>query len=286
MAVSFRKYTYPNHIRLRLEDSAVIAGHKVESKSNIVAETAQQAVTGSITAIGIGISDLAVSQAFYSSAFDYSKGSKMSFGVWDEAIMMAKGGGPALIPMKFKNSKSVKNLPVKLTFHCPDPKTLQAKVISAGGKPVDRSPSATGAKEGTLYATDPDGYLLELIPGGKGIGLSSAGYGSSNLNQSAAFFSKLAGTTPGETIKQEAWDMTTVKTTKEMTLQFLDFRDDRNTKELPLKIVWGVSSIPGFKTTITQGGGTIQGGSTLGGMVGMAYSPIDKILIEINSGAR
>jgi hypothetical protein len=210
----------------------------------------------------------------------------MGFGVWDEAIMMAKGGGPALIPMKFKNTKPVKNLPVKLTFHCPDPKALQAKVISAGGKAVDKNPTTTGAKEGTMYATDPDGYLLELIPGGKGIGLSSAGYGVSNMNESALFFSKLAGTSPGQPVKTEAWDTVTVKTTKEMTLQFLNFRDDRNTKELPLKIVWGVSSIPGFKTTITQGGGTIAQGNSMGGIVGMAYSPSDKILIEINSGAR
>jgi lactoylglutathione lyase len=247
---------------------------------------APQAVTGSITAIGIGISDLTAAQKFYSTAFDYSKGSKMSFGVWDEAIMMTKGGGPALIPMKFKNPKPVKDLPVKLTFNCPDPRVLQAKVISAGGKAVDRDPTTTGAKHGTLYATDPDGYLLELIPGGKGIGLASAGYGSSNLNQSVAFFSKLAGTSPGQLVKNDAWDMATVTTSKAMTLQFLNFRDDRNTKELPLKIVWGVSSIPGFKTTIAESGGSIAQGSTLGGLVGMAYSPTDKILIEINSGAK
>jgi lactoylglutathione lyase len=248
--------------------------------------TSQQAVTGSITAIGIGISDLAAAQKFYSSAFDYSRGSKMSFGVWDEVIMMAKGGGPALIPMKFKNTKSVRDLPVKLSFNCPDPKTLQARVVSAGGKATDQDPTTTGAKAGTLYAKDPDGYLLELIPGAKGIGLASAGYGSSNLNQSAVFFSKLAGTSLGQTVKNEAWDQVTVTTSKAMTLQFLNFRDARNTKELPLKIVWGVSSIPGFKTTITASGGTIAQGSTLGGMVGMAYSPIDKILIEINSGAK
>jgi predicted enzyme related to lactoylglutathione lyase len=210
----------------------------------------------------------------------------MGFGVWDEAIMMAKGGGPALIPMKFKNNKPVKDLPVKLTFHCPDPKALQTRVVSAGGKAVDRNPKTTGAMAGTLYATDPDGYLLELIPGGKGIGLSSAAYGSSNLNESAAFFSKLAGTSPGSIVKHEAWDSITVTTKKAMTLQFLKLRDTRNTKELPLKIVWGVSSIPGFKTTITKNGGTIAQGSTLGGLVGMAYSPTDKILIEINTGAR
>ncbi|KAF2416991.1 hypothetical protein EJ08DRAFT_666570 [Tothia fuscella] len=266
---------------LPLSSCAVITASREGSGLDAAAP---QAVTGSITAIGIGISDLAAAQKFYSTAFDYSKGSKMSFGVWDEAIMMAKGGGPALIPMKFKNPKTVKDLPVKLSFNCPDPKALQTKVVAGGGKAVEKDAATTGAKEGTLYASDPDGYLLELIPGAKGIGLASAGYGVVNLNQSAAFFSKLAGTSPGEVVKKDAWDMVTVKTSKAMTLQFLNFRDGRNTKELPLKIVWGVPSIPGFKTTITEGGGTIAQGSSLGGMVGMAYSPTDKILIEINSG--
>lgn len=242
------------------------------------------AATGSITAIGIGTSNLSAAQKFYSTAFGYSRGTKLSFGVWDEAIMMPKGGGPALIPMKFSAAKETKNLPVKLGFHCPDPKALQAKIVSSGGKAVEKSALATGAKEGTLYATDPEGYLLELIPGDRGVGLSSAGYGSSNITQSASFWAQLAGTTATAQVKKEAWDMVTVPTRKAMTLQFLTMRDGRNTKNLPLKIVWGVGSMAGFKSTITSAGGKLEQGKSLGGIVGIAFDPVDQIIIEINQG--
>jgi predicted enzyme related to lactoylglutathione lyase len=216
----------------------------------------------------------------------------MSFSGWDEDIMTSRGGGPAIIPMKFKVSaqtpeRSVKDLPLKLQFSCPDAKALQSKIVAAGGTAVTTpTAAAAGQKEGTLYAKDIDGYLLELVPGGTGVGLTAVGYGSSNMTQSAAFFSRLAGTTPGQVVKTEAWDIITVPTKKKMSVQFLDFHDQRNTKKLPLKIVWGVSNISGFKSTIKDNGGSMvqQSLGALGAFVGLGYDAVDQIMIEINQG--
>lgn len=211
------------------------------------------------------------------------------FDTWTEDICV---GSPSFIPMKFKATaaapeRSVKNLPVRLTFRCPDPKSLQARVIKGGGTAVTSPKAAdTGLKEGTLYAKDPDGYLLELVPGGTGISLISMSYGSSNMTQSATFFGALFGTSPKQPQKVAAWDMVTVPTKRAFNIQFLNFHDERSTKHLPLKIVIAVPDITGFKTAITSRGGTIPKGgeSALGGAAAFGNDPVDQILIEINRG--
>jgi hypothetical protein len=198
-----------------------------------------------------------------------------------------------MIPMKFKISKdiperSTKNLPVKLTFTVANPTLLQNKIVAGGGSKVEGlTAAAAGVKEGTLYAKDPEGYLLELIPGGTSTTFTSIGYGSSNITASAAFFGKIAGSTPSVVVKNEAWDSITVSTKKPFKIQFIDFRDGRPTKKLPLKIVWGVPSIPGFKSTITAAGGALIPADKMGvmaAMVGLGYDSVDQIMIEINSG--
>ncbi|TID17380.1 hypothetical protein E6O75_ATG08126 [Venturia nashicola] len=215
----------------------------------------------------------------------------MSFSGWDEDILMPlSGGGPTLIPMKFKTGGSspitedrpVKNLPVKLTFTVPDAKAVVDKVVKAGGKAVT---DIKGGKTGALYAKDLDGYLLELIPGGA-MTFAGAGYGSSSPEKSATFYSKLAGTSPGPKTKAGAWDISTVPTKKKFYISFLNFKDGRPTKKLPLKIVWSVPSIPGFKKTITDGGGSLidKGLGVLGAFVGLGYDGVDQIMIEINTG--
>ncbi|KAF2402663.1 hypothetical protein EJ06DRAFT_305372 [Trichodelitschia bisporula] len=236
------------------------------------------ATTGTITAIGLGVNSLTASQSFYT-GLGYGKGSRMSFGGWDEIIMTPKTGtqGPAIIPMKFKPDRPTRDLPVKLTFASPDPAALLAKIVAAGGK-------AASGPEGALWAKDIDGYLLELVHGTTG--LVAAGYGSGNVSASAAFFAALAGTTPGSVTKRGTWDVAAVPTRKKMRLEFVAHHDGRPTAKLPLKIVWGVSSIPGFKSTITGAGGTLvtKGLGALGGMVGLAWDPVEQIMIEINSG--
>lgn len=193
-----------------------------------------------------------------------------------------------LIPMKFKSGgkspfpedRPVKNLPVKLTFTVPNAKAVVEKVIQAGGKAA----TDVKGKEGVLYAKDLDGYLLELIPGGS-MAFMGAGYGSSNPGKSASFFGKLAGTTPSPTVKEGAWDVTTVSK-KKFDLSFFDFKDGRSTKNLPLKIVWGATSIPGFKKQITENGGSLveKNLGVLAALVGLGYDAVDKIMIEVNPG--
>jgi hypothetical protein len=91
--------------------------------------TAPSAVTGNITAIGIGITSFAVSNKFYVDVFGFNKDSRLSFPTWDEDIMANKYGGPVLIPMRFKDERSVKDLPVKLLFAIPDAKATLAKLL-------------------------------------------------------------------------------------------------------------------------------------------------------------
>ncbi|TLD29899.1 VOC family protein [Venturia nashicola] len=244
--------------------------------------TAPSPVTGNVTAIGIGITSLDVSNKFYVSAFDFGKGSRMSFPTWEEDIMNPKNGGPALIPMKFKDERPVKNLPVKIQFAVPDPKATLARVVEAGGSAAEGMES----KEGTVWGKDPDGYLLELVPSSsaKGAVLTGIGYGSSDVAKSVAFFSSIAGTTPRAAVKAGAWDISTVPTKLGFDIQFLDFHDTRPTKSLPLKIVFGAATIDGFKSTITANGGSLikEIPAELSSIVGLGYDPVDAILMEVN----
>jgi predicted enzyme related to lactoylglutathione lyase len=206
----------------------------------------------------------------------------MSFPTWEEDIMSTTNGGPALIPMKFKDERPVKDLPVKLQFAVPDAKATLAKIVAAGGSIAE----GAGGQEGTLWGKDPDGYLLELVPSTsvKGATLTGVGYGSSNPAKSAAFFSNMAGTSSKAAIKAGAWDVTTVPTKLGFDIQFLDFHDKRPTKSLPLKIVFGASTIDGFKSTITANGGGLinEIPAGLDAIVGLGYDPVDGILMEVN----
>jgi predicted enzyme related to lactoylglutathione lyase len=245
-------------------------------------------VTGHVSAVGIGVSNLDSARRFYGT-FGYITCIRASFEPWSEDIC---AGSPSFIPMKFKSTldnplRSVKNLPVKLTFSCPNPKLLQERIAKISGSIVtDLSAESTGAKVGTLYAKDPDGYLFELVPGRGSISLTGVGYGSSNMSSAATFFSSLFATTPKQPQKLGAWDMVTVPTKRAFSVHFLDFHDERPTKRLPLKIVIAVPNIAGFKKTIQDGGGTIPkgGDSALGGAAAFGQDSVNQILIEINRG--
>lgn len=206
----------------------------------------------------------------------------MSFPTWDEDIMANKYGGPALIPMRFKDDRRVKDLPVKLRFAVPDAKATLAKIVAAGGSVAE----GAGGREGTLWGKDPDGYLLELVPSAsaKGPMLTGVGYGSSDAAKSAAFFSSLAGTSFSTAIKSGTWNVITVPTKPGFDIQFLDFHDKRPTRSLPLKIVFGASSIDGFKSTIKANGGGLINEIPAGleTIVGLGYDPVDGFLIEVN----
>lgn len=206
----------------------------------------------------------------------------MSFPTWEEDIMSTKNGGPALIPMKFKDERPVKDLPVKLQFAVLDPKATLARVVSAGGSAAE----GVKTKEGTVWGKDPDGYLLELVPSSsvKGAVLTGIGYGSSDVAKSADFFSKMVGTSPKAAVKVGAWDVSTVPTKPGFDIQFLDFHDKRPTKRLPLKIVFGATSIDGFKSTITTNGGSLvkEIPAELSTVVGLGLDPVDGILMEVN----
>lgn len=105
--------------------------------------------------------------------------------------MSTKNGGPAPIPMKFKDERPTKSLPVKLQFAVLDPKATLARVVSVGGSAAE----GVCSKEGTIWGKDPDGYLLELVPSStvKGAVLAGVGYGRSDAAKSAAFFSNNYG---------------------------------------------------------------------------------------------
>ncbi|KAE9962607.1 hypothetical protein BLS_000118 [Venturia inaequalis] len=187
--------------------------------------TAPSTVTRNVTAIGIGITSLDVSNKFYVSAHDFGKGSRMNFPTWEEDIMSTKNGGPAPIPMKFKDERSTKSLPVKLQFAVLDPKATLARVVSVGGSAAE----GVCSKEGTIWGKDPDGYLLELVPSSivKGAVLAGVGYGRSDAAKSAAFFSNNHG------------------------------RYDAQSSGQSTKIVSSAPSIDGLKDTIIANGGSL-----------------------------
>ncbi len=118
-----------------------------------------------LTAVGIGVSDLERSTAFYRDVLGMRKVRTFELDYMDE-VMLAHEGRNAVILMHYKDG-SVRNYrdnPVKLVFYVTDPAALAAKV-RADGLEVTHEPTPNAGLGGAVIclAKDPDGYVIELI---------------------------------------------------------------------------------------------------------------------------
>lgn len=118
-----------------------------------------------LTAVGIGVSDLARSADFYSRVLGMKETQRFHLDHMDE-IVLAHEGRNAVVLMHWTDG-SLPNYagnPVKLVFSVTDPAAL-AERIRAEGLEITQEPQAFPGLGGAIVclAKDPDGYVIELL---------------------------------------------------------------------------------------------------------------------------
>ena len=118
-----------------------------------------------LTAVGIGVSDLARSEAFYRDVLGMKRTGTFHLDYMDE-VMLAHEGRSAVVLMHYTDgsARNYQDNPVKLVFYVTDPAAIAAKVRAAGLE-VTREPAPIESLGGAVVclAKDPDGYVIELI---------------------------------------------------------------------------------------------------------------------------
>jgi predicted enzyme related to lactoylglutathione lyase len=186
---------------------------------------------------------------------------------------------------KDKIQRSVKDLPIKLTFSVPNVKKAQDQVVANGGPIVEVKSSEI---PGALYAKDPDGYLLELIPSNTTYTyLSGVTIGTSDIAKKAEFWSKTTEMKSTEVRKLSEGDEFTLSGAFGGTLSFVQLNESpkRSTLNLPYKVVISVDKGNDYAAAVKKlGGKEILPIALLGGTIGFVEDPNDRTTIEINSG--
>jgi lactoylglutathione lyase len=118
-----------------------------------------------LTAVGIGVSDLARSEDFYSRVLGMRRTGSFKLDYIDE-IMLAHEGRSAVVLMHYTDgsARNYRDNPVKLVFYVADPIALTER-IRAEGLEITREPAPIEGLGGAVVALgkDPDGYVIELI---------------------------------------------------------------------------------------------------------------------------
>ena len=118
-----------------------------------------------LTAVGIGVSDLERSEAFYRDVLGMKRMMVFKLDYMDE-VMLAHEGRNAVILMHYTDGSkpNYRDNPVKLVFYVTDPVALAGRVRAAGLE-ITREPAPVETLGGAVIclAKDPDGYVIELI---------------------------------------------------------------------------------------------------------------------------
>jgi lactoylglutathione lyase len=120
-----------------------------------------------LSAVGIGVSDLAKSTDFYVNVMGMQKVRSYKLDYMDEEVLGYPDGESYIVLMHWTDGspRTYKDLPIKVVTRTKDPVALAAK-IRAAGYDVTREPQPSGQVGGAVvgFAKDPDGYVLELLP--------------------------------------------------------------------------------------------------------------------------
>jgi len=118
-----------------------------------------------LTAVGIGVSDLERSTAFYRDVLGMKLQRTFKLDYMEE-VMLAHEGRNAVVLMHYTDgsARNYRDNPVKLVFYVADPAAIAGKVTAAGLQ-VTHAPAPNASLGGALVclAKDPDGYVIELI---------------------------------------------------------------------------------------------------------------------------
>jgi lactoylglutathione lyase len=120
-----------------------------------------------LSAVGIGVSDLAKSTDFYVNVMGMQKIRTYNLDYMDEEVLGYPEGESYIVLMHWTDGspRNYKDLPIKIVTRVKDPAALAAK-IKAAGYEVTREPQPSSQVGGAIvgFAKDPDGYVLELLP--------------------------------------------------------------------------------------------------------------------------
>lgn len=120
-----------------------------------------------LSAVGIGVSDLAKSTDFYVNVMGMEKIRTYKLDYMDEEVLGYPDAESYIVLMHWTDGSNpnYKDLPIKIVTRVKDPVALAAK-IKAAGYEVTREPQPSGQVGGAIvgFAKDPDGYVLELLP--------------------------------------------------------------------------------------------------------------------------
>lgn len=120
-----------------------------------------------LSAVGLGVSDLAKSTDFYVTVMGMEKVRSYHLDYMDEELLRYPDGESYIVLMHWTDGskRNYKDLPVKVVTRTKDPAALQEK-IRAAGYAITREYAPSEAVGGAAVglAKDPDGYTLELLP--------------------------------------------------------------------------------------------------------------------------
>ncbi len=129
-------------------------------------QTVSTTIPTAVSAMGIGVSDLQTSAAFYRDLLGMRPVMDFKLAHMDEIILVAPLGGSAIVLMHWTDGseRNYKNLPIKIVVRTPDPAGLVAKIRDAGYTIVrDAVPAPEVGNAIVGFARDPDGYLIEIL---------------------------------------------------------------------------------------------------------------------------
>jgi lactoylglutathione lyase len=120
-----------------------------------------------LSAVGIGVSDLAKSTDFYVNVMGMQKIRTYKLDYMDEEVLGYPDGESYIVLMHWTDGspRNYKDLPIKIVTRVKDPAALAARIKAAGFE-VTREPQPSNQVGGAVvgFAKDPDGYVLELLP--------------------------------------------------------------------------------------------------------------------------
>jgi predicted enzyme related to lactoylglutathione lyase len=243
-----------------------------------------------LNSVGVGVSDLDASTAFFTSIMGMTLQGEVRRNDRTERVLLYGTGdkGSSLTLMHFNDGRSVNNIPAKLVFYTPDIKATVQRLSDAGSSITQAPLTYMGALD--AMAIGPDGYTIELVQQTTTYPLVLAlGFAVSDLKASVAFYTNVMG------MKQTGEYDLGALTEKVMqystghgsaiVLQGYSDTTQRNYKDNPVIQVHDVADAEATAARIANGGGSVITAAgqdtTLGNRVVAVAKDPDGYLLEL-----